>query len=446
MLQPGFEHLKAGRFADARQVAEARLETHPDEPRALYLRGLADWNLGERAAAVAAIERAVEIGGEGLGGWLRDLCEMCRVQGRLDEALAHGLRAVALDEGDVDALYNLGIVQQDVGQIAEAIVTLRRAIALKPDHAGAHFELAEALLLDGDFKPGWEEYEWRFRMPGTPPPMPPTQAPIWEGQPMPNGRLLLVGDQGFGDVLQFMRYIPHAAARCGELVIACSEEMDPFVAQLSGAARRFRLWREAPAFDAYTTLSGLPRLFGANLKTIPAQVPYLRAEPARLAHWRARLQAMTPLGHRRIGVVWAGRPTHGNDRNRSITLRQLAPLANLKQTVLVSMQKGEAAGQIGSYYGGAPLLNLGPEIKDFADTAAIIQNLDLVVTVDTSVAHLSGALGQRTLVLLPFTPDWRWLRERTDSPWYPTLKLYRQSRPGAWDEPIARLAADLGRR
>ena len=443
MLQGGFDHLKAGRYDDARAVADQRLASHPDDPRALYLSGLVDWNQDRRAEAVTAIRRAVAIGGDGIVGWLRDLCEMFRVLGRLDEALDCGLRAVALAPDDIDALYNLGIVQQDVGQIAEAVATLRHAIALKPDHAGAHFELAEALLLDGDFRQGWEEYEWRFRMANVPPPLPPTAAPLWDGKPMHAGRLLLVGDQGFGDVLQFLRFIPHAAARCGQLVIACSEEMDPFVAQVSGKAPRFRLWKDAPKFDAYVTLSGLPRLFEANLKTIPAEIPYLRADADRTAHWRDRLRAMTPLGHRRIGIVWAGRPTHGNDRNRSITLRQLAPMAGLEQTVLVSMQKGDAAGQIGSYYGSAPLLNLGPEIRDFGDTAAIIQNLDLVVTVDTSVAHLSGALGQRTMVLLPFTPDWRWLRDRTDSPWYPTMKLYRQHRPGDWQEPIARLAADL---
>jgi tetratricopeptide (TPR) repeat protein len=443
MLQDGFDHLKAGRYDAARQVAEARLASHPNDGQALYLSGLAQWNIADKTAAITVIQRAVDIGGAGLGGWLRDLCEMCRVQGRLDEALDYGLRAVALDGDDLDALYNLGIVYQDVGEIAEAKAVLRKVIARKPDHAGAHFELAEALLVDGDFKPGWDEYEWRFRMPNTPPPLPPTAAPQWDGQPMPDGVLLLVADQGYGDVIQFMRYIPRAAARCGKLVIACSAEVDALIAQVSGDAQRFRLWREAPAFDAYASLSGLPRVFEANLKTIPAPVPYLRADPKRLAHWRSRLRAMTPVGHRRIGIVWGGRPTHGNDRNRSIALRQLGPLAGLKDTVLVSVQKGEPLAQVGSYYGAAPLLNLGPEIGDFEDTAAIVENLDAMVTVDTSVAHLSGALGQRTLVLLPFAPDWRWLRERSDTPWYPTMTLYRQGRPGDWNEPIARLAEDL---
>jgi ADP-heptose:LPS heptosyltransferase len=169
-------------------------------------------------------------------------------------------------------------------------------------------------------------------------------------------------------------------------------------------------------------------------------VPYLRADPARAAQWKRRLDALAPAGYRRIGLVWAGRPEHGNDRNRSMALKQLAPLAALDRVVLVSLQKGPAGGQIGGYFGPAPLINLAPEIGDFTDTAGIIDALDVVVTVDTSVAHLAGAMAKPACVLLPFAPDWRWLRDRHDSPWYPSVRLFRQNRPGDWSDAVARLA------
>jgi hypothetical protein len=297
----------------------------------------------------------------------------------------------------------------------------------------------------GDFAEGWSEYEWRFRVPGAAALVPQTAAPMWSGEPMPSGRLLLVGDQGYGDVIQFMRFIPEAQARCGELVIACSREVEPLVRQLAGGARLFQVWDQAPAFDCYAALSSLPRLFETTLANIPAPSRYLRADPTRSAAWRERLKAMTPEGFRRIGLVWAGRPTHGNDVNRSMPLDALAPLSALKRTQLVALQKGDAAAQVGRYFGAAPLLNLGPEIGDFADTAAIIANLDVVVSVDTSVAHLAGALGRATCVLLPFAPDCGWLRERSDSPWYPSVRLYRQPRSGDWADVVGRLAADLAK-
>jgi Tetratricopeptide repeat len=415
------------------------MDTDEDKRHPLHRSGVAHFRRGEIAQAIASIERALAQGADP-AVCHRDLCEMCRVQGQLDQALGHGRCAAELGPDDGDAHYNLSLVHYDRGEIADAIACLRRVIALAPDHAGAHFELGEALLLDGDYRAGWEEYEWSFKMPGVPPPMPPTDTPYWQGDVLDDGTLLLVADQGFGDTIQFMRYVPRAAKRCRDLVIACSAEMTPLISQLSGNAKIFRLWRDAPGFDRHARLSSLPRLFKTEIDTIPVQVPYLRADPARAAHWKRRLGALAPAGYRRIGVVWAGRPEHGNDRNRSMTLKQLAPLAALDRVALVSLQKGPAGGQIGGYFGPAPLINFAPEIGDFLDTAGIIDALDLVVTVDTSVAHLAGAMAKPACVLLPFAPDWRWLRDRHDSPWYPSVRLFRQTRPGDWSDAVASLA------
>jgi hypothetical protein len=291
-----------------------------------------------------------------------------------------------------------------------------KSLALEPTAASAHFELSEALLLQGNFEKGWEEYEWRFQIPGAPRLLPPTDRPHWDGKAITNGTLLLVADQGYGDSIHFCRYIPWAARRCPNLVVACSSEVRAILNQQKGVVRTFDRWEERPEFAAYCPLSGLPRLHGTNLRRLPADIPYVRADPAKAAAWRRRLDTLLPAGYRRIGICWAGRPTHGNDRNRSITLQTLAPIAALEDISLVSLQKGPPLAQIGSYFGRAPLVNLDPEITTFEDTAAVIDALDLVICVDTSVGHLAGAMGAPVWVLLPYAPDWRWLLGPTTAP------------------------------
>jgi Glycosyltransferase family 9 (heptosyltransferase) len=255
---------------------------------------------------------------------------------------------------------------------------------------------------------------------------------------------LLIADQGYGDVIQFSRYIPWARERCADIAIACSSEIEPIVQQLPGVGSTFSHWERKPEFAAFCALSGLPRLAGTRLDTIPAgMVPYLHADPARVAAWGARLADLVPAGHRRIGIAWAGRPTHHNDRNRSMPLAMFAPLAALPQTTLVSLQKGPAQSQIGTYWGRAPLANLGPELRDFADTMAVIENLDLVISVDTSVVHLAGAMARPVWAMLPHAPDWRWLLGRSDSPWYPSLRLFRQGADRSFAAVMQTIAADL---
>ena len=231
--------------------------------------------------------------------------------------------------------------------------------------------------------------------------------------------LLLVADQGYGDVIQFARYIPWAATRCTTIAIACSRELQPVVAQLPGVGHVFDRWEPCPDFAAYCPLSGLPRLAGTRLDSIPAPIPYVRAEPQVRAIWAERLRALLPRGYRRIGIVWAGRPTHRNDGSRSIPLATLAPLTDLPGSRSSRCKRGRSQAEIGSYWGRAPLVNLGPEIRDFADTMAILECLDLVVTVDTAVAHLAGAMGKPVWIMLPYAPDWRWLLDRTDTPVVP---------------------------
>ena len=435
-------HEQAGRFAEAAALYDAILDAYPRHADALHLRGIIAYRQGESARAIALVERAIAVD-DGVALYHRNLCELQRGAGRTDVAVAHGRRAVALAPDDAHAHYNLGIAHYDRLEIDQATACQRAALAREPGFAGAHFELAETLLLRGDFAAGWEEYEWRWQLPSAPPAMRTLPAPLWSGEPLGDRRLLLIADQGFGDTIQFARYIPLVAARGANLIVACSPEMAPLIAPLAGNAPIHTVWDHLPSFDLQCPLSSLPRAFGTTLESIPAAVPYLRADPAKRAHWQARLDALLPRGYRRIGLVWAGRPAHENDRNRSLALDRLAPLARLARTALVALQLGPAQAQVATFYGAAPLLNLAPEIAEFTDTAAILENLDLVVAVDTAVAHLAGALGRPVFVLLPYAPDWRWLLDRADSPWYPTARLFRQPAPGEWTAAIAMLVTAL---
>jgi hypothetical protein len=255
--------------------------------------------------------------------------------------------------------------------------------------------------------------------------------------------LLLIADQGFGDVLQFCRYIPWVAERCPHIAVACSPEMVPLVNQLHRGLHFFERWQDCPAFAAFCPLSGLPRLHGTRPDNVPSATPYLQADAKRVASWQERLDHLVPDGYRRVGLVWAGRPKHNNDRNRSTTLATFAPLGALRGVALVSLQKGPATAQAGGYFGRAPLINIGAEIKDYDDTMAVLECLDVLVTVDTSVGHLAGAMDRPAWIMLPRAPDWRWLLDRADSPWYRSVRLFRQSVSRQWSGPVGDITAAL---
>lgn len=444
LLGVAIEHEAAGRLDEAEALLTQMLAPSADRPRAQHLLGIVQFRKGRVQEALKRVEHAIALmPNEAL--FHRNICEMYRKTKRFDDALAAGRRAVELAPGDTHAHHNLGVLHYHRLELDDAIRSSEAALSLNPDMAGAHFGIAEASLLKGDFARGWEEYEWRFKLANTPPLMPPTDRPQWDGERLPPGEtLLLIADQGFGDVIQFSRYIPWAAERCRNVVVAVSRDLFPIISQYRGVTQMFDHWEKKPDFAAWSPLSGLPRLAGTRIDTIPAEVPYLRGDTGKSAHWVERLWAVSPRNYRRIGIVWAGRPTHTNDDNRSTTLASLAPLAALPNVTLVSLQKGAAAQeQIGRYWGRAPLINLGPEIADYGDTMAVIANLDMIITVDTSVGHLAGAMGKPVWIMLPYAPDWRWLLDRTDSPWYPTMRLFRQTAARDWTPIIAAIAAEI---
>jgi len=254
--------------------------------------------------------------------------------------------------------------------------------------------------------------------------------------------LLIIGDQGFGDCIQFGRLIPWAALLAPQPILACSGELTPILRQIPGIGKLVTRWEDTGDYDAFIPLSGLPRLAGIGTDNVPP-AGYL-APPARLVEeWREKLDKLCPKGKKRVALVWAGRPTHKNDKKRTMRLKQFAPLFARDDICIVTVQKGEQIAQAGGYYGRAPLINLGPDISDFLDTMAILKNVHRLVTIDTSVAHIAGAIGVPGALVLPHAPDWRWLLNRDDTPWYPSIKLYRQQKAYDWTGVVERVAADL---
>lgn len=441
-LQRAQAAAQAKRFGEASGICNDVLARNPDHASAVAL-------LGIIAGLNDDPERAAELLGNavrqrpGVASWHANYASVCRMTNRIEEALAHGHEAVRLEAGNPDHLVNLSLILVDADDRERATACLLRAIGLKHDHADAHLALAQTLLAAGEFEPGWLEYEWRNQTEAGRATLPRLTSAPWNGMRIPQGRLFLVGDQGYGDTIQFARYIPMVAGRCQEIVLGCSEELGPLVRDISGITQICHRWNDIPGHAAYCRLSSLPGLLGTTLDTIPGQVPYMRAEPDRVAFWAAHLSAQLPGGARRIGFAWTGRPTHPNDRRRSLRLQQLAPLARTQGIAFVSIQKPLPLADMPWITHFPGMIDLSDRLTNFGETAAVIENLDLVITIDTAVAHLAGALGKPVWIMLPKAADWRWLLVRSDSPWYPTARLFRQHRPGAWDDVIADVAAAL---
>ena len=436
--------MQAGRLEEARAICEDVLGAVPDHPAALALQGAIAGRTGNPQRAVALLEKALRRQ-PGVASWHANLCAFYRTLDRLDDAVAAGHEALRLAPDETGNLVNLALAFAELGDHENANACLLRAIGLDPMQADAHLALAESLLARGEFGPGWLEYEWRNETEAGRGLLPRMTSARWNGMRIPKGRILLVGDQGYGDTIQFARYIPFVAQRCEEVVLGCSAELAPLLARIPGVSNCYRKWDDIPGHAAHARLSSLPGLFHTKIDTIPAQIPYLAPERGRAAKWADRLARSAPRPLRRIGLAWSGRSTHANDHRRSLHLAQLARLGATGSATFVCLQKPFPATDIAAMPAFPGLTDLSPELTDFEETAALVASLDLVVTVDTAVAHLAGALGVPVWIMLPKAGDWRWLLARQDSPWYPSARLFRQPRPGAWAEVIADVAAQLSR-
>jgi len=436
------EYIEAGRLDAAERMLDHILAPLPNQPDALHAKGLIAYRRGRLEQAVALMERGMAAGGTRAMHW-RNISEAFRQLGRLDDALAAARRAVTLDPADPLGPFNLAMVLYDRMELPACLAAARHCVDLRPDLPQGRMKMAQVLLMMGEMAGGWEHYEWRYRIPGAAALMPPTDRKQWDGRKLAGERLLLIGDQGYGDVLMFARYIPWVRERADTVVLACSREMEPTMRRMFPGIEVYTQWDLIPSYACFCPLSGLPRLHGTILQNIPPAGPPHRADPALAATWKAQLDRDIPPGLRRVGIAWAGRPTHNNDRNRSLALADFAPIGAVEGIALVSLQKGPAAAQAKTWQGRAPLIDPGAGIDTFEDTAALIDGLDLVVCVDTAVGHLAGVMGKPAWIMLPFAPDWRWLNGRTDTPWYPTLRLFRAPAPKRLDAAVAAVAAAL---
>ncbi|HSZ58715.1 MAG TPA: tetratricopeptide repeat protein [Tepidisphaeraceae bacterium] len=357
-----------------------------------------------------------------------------------DEATAEYQRAIELRPQYAEAYNNLGSVLFEAGRFHEAIETLQKALSFQPDHAAIAANIGIMMLTVGDFERGWPVYEARRRV------IPvsldsDTTRPRWDGSDLSGKTIVIQSEQGYGDSIQFARYMPLVRAHGGRVVLQCPPGLKKIFSTVAGADQVLADNEPLPPFDVHTRLLSLPGIFHTNLESISANVPYLHAEAELVERWRRRILAEPP--GLKVGLSWAGNPTHPQDRHRSIPLSALAPLPQAPGVRFYSVQKGDAARQALSPPPGMSLTDWTADLHDFADTAALVQNLDLVITVDSAVAHLVGAMGLWVWVLVQHIPDWRWLLARSDSPWYPTMRLFRQPQRCDWTTPIAQVAGEL---
>lgn len=393
---------------------------------------------GRLDEAIASYRRALELKADyleahnNLGGALME-------SGRPEQAIEQYRRAVEL-RSDLPELHNnLGKAFRAAGRVDDAIAAHDRALSLNPDNADAHWNRGLMLLLSGQFEPGWDEYEWRWRVPEFRSPRRNFRQPLWTGQPLRGRRILLHAEQGFGDTIQFARYAPLVAQAGGRVILECPPELLRLLRTLGGVEQLVAAGQPLPEFDLHCPLLSLPRAFRTTPQNVPNLIPYLHADPAIAANWKRRLQL--PTDRLRVGLIWAGSSANPNDRNRSLPLEALAPLTACENVAFYHLQAGPASAE--AEKGLFRFMNPPPHFVDFADLAGLIANLDLIVTVDTAAAHLAGALAAPVWTLLPFAPDWRWLRDCQDSAWYPTMRLFRQPEIGEWGAVVRQLAADL---
>jgi len=394
---------EVGRYEEAIDVLNEALRIKPDFAKAHNNLGIAFWYLG-----------------------------------RFDDAADSYRRAIDLMPEMAEAYNNLGNVLRDQSDMQAAQECYRQAADLKPNYADPHWNQSLVWLLSGDFEHGWAEYEWRWKLKNFKPRQCPQ--PLWDGSPLEGKTILLAAEQGLGDTIQFIRYAPLLRQRGARVLAEVQRLLKPILSSCPGIDQLLVQGEELPDFDTYITLLSLPCVLGTKLDTVPADVPYLKGDPEKVALWRDELGGVRDF---KIGIAWQGSRAHRGDRWRSVPLSNFAPLAAISGVRLYSLQKNDGQEQLGQVSFGERIVDLSPRLETFADTAAVIENLDLVLCCDTSVGHLAGALAKPVWVAVQTVPDWRWMLDREDTPWYPTMRLFRQRRFDDWPEVFERMAAAL---
>lgn len=438
-LERALQLHESGQVDAACAIYREILGAQPDDPVATHFLGVAAMQRKDLDTALPLLTRAAALRPEE-ANFHNNLGLALVEADRIEEALVHYQRSLELDPGNAGAWSNLGLARQALGDPAGAIAAFQQALSHAPGFVRARWNLAFVLLLCGRFDEGWRAYDARLAIEELGGTEAKITLPRWNGRVEPGLRIEVVAEQGLGDTLQFARYLPLLAAAGAVPTLACDAVLHPVLASLPGALRLVGRGVQDPECTAQFPLASLPQHFGTRPETIPAAVPYLTVDPQGVRQWEDWLGPRQGL---RVGVVWAGNPAHTNDRQRSVALGKLRPLLELAGISWFSLQLGAGREQLALVPEALRPRDAAQNLRDFGDTAALITALDLVLSVDTSVAHLAGALNRPVWIMLPFAPDWRWQLEREDSPWYPSARLFRQSRRGDWSSVLERVARAL---
>jgi tetratricopeptide (TPR) repeat protein len=436
--------LSQGKLDEAVACFRRALEINPDFAAAHYNLGTVLQAQGKLEDAVAAYREAIALQSDYGDAWC-NLGASLQAQDKANEAVSCFHRALEIRPDYPEAFFNLGFTLQHAGSLDEALANYDRAIALRPSYAEPRFGQATIRLLRGDFQRGWPEYEWRWRAHQVSEST--FSQPRWDGSPLEQRSVLLQAEQGFGDTIQFIRYARLVKDRNprATVVVECQPPLAKLLANSPGIDCLVAQGETLPRFDVHLPLLSLPLIFQTTVETIPSEVPYLFAADTLVEQWRVRLSG---IGGFRIGINWQGRPGGGDFRKRNIGLQCFQRLAEIPGVTLISLQRGPGRDELLSSSNDMRIVDLGDDFDTaqgrFMDTAAVMKNLDLVITCDTSIPHLAGALGVPVWLALPYVPDWRWLLDRSDSPWYPTMRLFRQVRLADWEGVFENMAAALG--
>lgn len=460
LLNIGLSQLQSGNLCDAEETLRAVIKLNPDDALAYSALGNVLKRNKKYEEAIACHERAVSLMPSSYEA-RSNLASAYLACGKMEPAINEYRNALALQPDSAELHFNLGTALQKCERYDEACDSFRIALKLKPDHvfaamnlgsslkglgrldeaislhrlavelapemADTHWNLALSLLMSGDYLNGLKEYEWRLQIPDIP--IRTFPRPLWNGAYQPEKTLLIHAEQGMGDVIQFVRYAAHARKKVGRVILDCHAPLRKILTDIQGVDEVVTTGKPLPEFDMHLPLLSLPGVLWDTLDHIPNDIPYLKADAVLVDKWSNKISTEKY----KVGIVWAGNPKHEDDHNRSISLDIFAQLLKSPEVIFCSLQKERQDFLSVKVQECMNLIDAGPELKDFADTAALINNLDLIISVDTAVAHLAGAIGKPVWLLLPFAPDWRWMLGREDTPWYPTMRIFRQSRPGDWE-------------
>ncbi len=380
---------------------------------------------GELEKSTQAYQKAIQIQPDYVDAHY-NLGNVFQKQGELEKSTQAYQKAIQIQPDYADAYFNLGNSLREQGKLEESTHALRKAIQIQPDHADAHFNLAMLLLLQGHFVEGWEKYEWRWNS-SLKSQKRDFKRPLWDGTALGGKSILIYAEQGFGDSIQFARYIDLFSDADSSIIVACQPELKSLFKGIDRIDTLVTKGEDLPNFDFHVPIVSLPYIFNTTLDTIPARIPYLYPKPKSDSVFH-----VDDSHGLKVGIVWAGSPTHINDSNRSVSLKNFKCLLDVEGCMFFSLQVGERSVDMKQCGYDYMIKDLGKQLTDFHCTALAILQLDLVISVDTAIAHLAGALGKPVWTLLPFIPDWRWLLSRSDSPWYPSMTLFRQKERGDW--------------